>query len=142
MGPSLACMVPTPGAQTPSATTFQVHCSCRASPATLCLPPPPRPTLQPPLPQRPPPPPPSHTHAQPPPRRTPPPHADMVISGTRVYLRAWYSNALLWLRRKGGPTWRVDHVFLWNLNSWDIQVGWRGGGGCSRLHTLWMVGRV
>jgi len=53
----------------------------------------------------------------------------MVISGTRVYLRAWYSNALLWLRRKGGPTWRVDHVFLWNLNSWDIQVGWRGGGG-------------
>jgi hypothetical protein len=46
-----------------------------------------------------------------------------VLSGTRQYQQRWYAAACLWLLRKGGPTWRVDHVFLWNLNSWDVQVG-------------------
>ena len=45
-----------------------------------------------------------------------------VLSGTRQYQQRWYAAACLWLLRKGGPTWRVDHVFLWNLNSWDVQV--------------------
>ncbi len=48
--------------------------------------------------------------------------ADNIIVGTKQYLNTWYANALLWLKRKGGPNYRVDHVFIWNLNSWDIQV--------------------
>jgi hypothetical protein len=49
-----------------------------------------------------------------------------VLSDTRQYLEVWYRAAALWLKRKGGPRWRVDHVFLWNLNSWDVQVGYEG----------------
>ena len=45
-----------------------------------------------------------------------------VLSGTRAFVVEWYKAAALWLKRKGGPRWRVDHVFLWNLNSWDLQV--------------------
>jgi hypothetical protein len=45
-----------------------------------------------------------------------------VISDTKQYLETWYRAAALWLKRKGGPRWRVDHVFIWNLNSWDVQV--------------------
>eukprot|EP00775_Hariotina_reticulata_P004880 gene4880-5125_t len=43
-----------------------------------------------------------------------------ILCGTRDYLEDWYAAAAIWLSRKGGPTWRVDHVFLWNLNSWDV----------------------
>ena len=52
----------------------------------------------------------------------PPCTAVNVVSGTRTYVQEWYAAAALWLKRKGGPRWRVDHVFLWNLNSWDLQV--------------------
>lgn len=50
-----------------------------------------------------------------------------VLSDTRQYLETWYRAAALWLKRKGGPRWRVDHVFLWNLNSWDVQVSCKHG---------------
>ncbi len=43
-----------------------------------------------------------------------------VLSGTRGYLEDWYAAASLWLKRKGGPRWRVDHAYLWALNSWDV----------------------
>jgi hypothetical protein len=55
-----------------------------------------------------------------------------VISDTKQYLETWYRAAALWLKRKGGPRWRVDHVFMWNLNSWDVQV--RGGTRVAGLH--------
>lgn len=44
-----------------------------------------------------------------------------VLVGTREYLYDWFGAASIWLAKKGGPTWRVDHVFMWNLNSWDLQ---------------------
>lgn len=43
-----------------------------------------------------------------------------VVSGTREYMHDWYRAASVWLQRKGGPTWRVDHAMLWSLNSWDV----------------------
>jgi hypothetical protein len=43
---------------------------------------------------------------------------ERVISATQQLLRKWYGTVMLWLQRKGGPTYRVDHVFIWNLNSW------------------------
>lgn len=43
-----------------------------------------------------------------------------VAVGTRAFMHEWWEAAALWLARKGGPTWRVDHVFMWNLNSWDL----------------------
>lgn len=49
-----------------------------------------------------------------------------VLVGTRDYMHDWFSASTIWLAKKGGPTWRVDHVFMWNLNSWDLQV--RPGG--------------
>jgi hypothetical protein len=52
-----------------------------------------------------------------------PPSADNIVVGTRQCMYDWFTAASMWLSRKGGPTWRVDHVFMWNLNSWDLQVG-------------------
>jgi hypothetical protein len=43
-----------------------------------------------------------------------------VVSGTREYMHDWYRAASVWLQRKGGPKWRVDHAMLWSLNSWDV----------------------
>lgn len=43
-----------------------------------------------------------------------------VVSGTREYMHDWYRAASVWLQRKGGPRWRVDHAMLWSLNSWDV----------------------
>ena len=60
-----------------------------------------------------------------PPNNHPPP--DNVVVGTRQFMHDWFTAASMWLAKKGGPTWRVDHVFMWNLNSWDLQVG---GGAC------------
>jgi hypothetical protein len=57
---------------------------------------------------------------------TPPSSAVNVLVGTRNYMYDWWTAATVWLARKGGPTWRVDHVFMWNLNSWDLQVGGKG----------------
>lgn len=53
---------------------------------------------------------------------------ERVLVGTRGYLRAVYADVAHWLERKGGPTWRVDHFFIWCLDSWDVLGAHPGSG--------------
>jgi hypothetical protein len=55
------------------------------------------------------------------PNQNPKQQTDNVVVGTRDRMHDWFNAATMWLAKKGGPTWRVDHVFMWNLNSWDVQ---------------------
>jgi hypothetical protein len=44
----------------------------------------------------------------------------------RAYVNKYYKAAIK-LLNMGGVKYRVDGMYLWNLVSWDVQVG-RGGG--------------
>jgi hypothetical protein len=32
-----------------------------------------------------------------------------------------YTNALTWLKKQGGPNYRITSLFQWNAGSWDFQ---------------------
>lgn len=41
--------------------------------------------------------------------------------GARAYMRSWWGSSCSWLALGGGPNYRVDAAFVWNLASWDVQ---------------------
>ena len=45
-------------------------------------------------------------------------------SPVRDYAR-WFYNATAQYLRLGGCQYHVAHVYIWNLESWDVQVGWK-----------------
>ncbi len=41
------------------------------------------------------------------------------ISAYNGYRQKLYTQTAAWLRNRGGPTYRVDGLYMWNAGSWD-----------------------